>query len=82
MDVGLARMIVEETFDLAAEAACPDAIRWAAWKQAHGLITRGVRASLVMLQKAALVGDRTLEEQYTAQADREHERIYGEPDRK
>lgn len=45
---------------------------------------RGVQAPLVVLRKAAkvagLVGVRTLEEQYTAQADREHERIYGKQD--
>lgn len=84
LERGLARMVVEEFFDLAAQDECPDPIRRAAWEQGHDLIICGVQASLVVLRKAAklagLVGARALEEQYTAQADREHERIYGEHD--
>lgn len=84
MERGLARMVVEESFDLAAQEECPVPIRRAAWDQGHGLITYGVQVSLVVLRKAAqvagLVGAPALEEQYTAQANREHKRIYGEQD--
>jgi hypothetical protein len=74
-------MIAEETLDLAAHEECPDRIRREAWEQGHELILRGVQTALVLMRKAAtvaeLVGDRDLEAQYRAQADHEHERIYG-----
>lgn len=81
MKLGLARMVAEESLDLAAHEGCPDRIRRAAWEQGHALIVRGVQAPLVVLRKAATVagrvGARALEEQYAARAASEHERIYG-----
>jgi tetratricopeptide (TPR) repeat protein len=77
--LGLARMVVEEMLDVAASDGCPEPIRQRAWNLAHGLLRRGVRASLIVLEKAeqvaGRVGDRASKEKYSKRAARERERI-------